>query len=175
MVATDIEPDTDTSSIKNHEEILQLIDEIRSFEINFEGYEIVKEEVEKEELIEVEHEKPEEITPIPIKEEKDKLLLRSRLSKKRVEKPITPTTFRIRYADDGSLVNVDFRAPKPKKEGTKGFSLKKLRRKKCKSTGEAEAGEKKSKLKGGLGRLGKLKKVIPSRGKKEEKSEEDKT
>jgi len=159
--------------LKTHEEILELIDEIKIFEENFQDFIVEKAELDvKEELIDIEPEKPKIIKPIPIKQKEKK--------EKHIIKPFfktnTPATFKIRFNENGELVNLDFKKSKNQKvkKTKKKFSLKNIKnlRKKSKEKSEVNEGKSKSgKLKGGLGKLGKLKKAIPSKSKKKEKTE----
>ena len=93
-------------------------------------------------------------------------------------KDITPTTFRVGFDESGKLVNLDLRKPKIKPKSESRFKklvgLKnKLHRKKGgKTESEGTEGKSKaSKFKGAFGKIGKLKKVIPHKGKKKEKGE----
>jgi len=176
---------------KTHEEIIQMIEEIKQIENIFNEFEIEK-EGPQEELIEVEEEILEEFTPIDT--EIDKTGLKKWLDGKKEDKPDSiPATFKIRFNESGELVNLDFRKSKVKSEGkTKKaikFDFKKLKgkfkRKGKKDEGKSEeSGEKPKKskekrdkssrfsgLKSKLGGIGKLKRVIPSKKKKEETEE----
>ena len=195
MDELDSEQDDTISFAKTHEEILEMIEEIKKFEKKVIGHDFEETEVEfievdedVVEFVEVEEDKLEQFEPIPIKEEtkkpglKEKLKInrifksRSEVQKEKVEaKPITAATFKIRFDEAEELVNIDFKKPKPKPESKRRFDLKRLRikrrRKTEKTEKETETSEKKSKfskLNGGLGKIGKLKKAIPHRGKKKE-------
>ena len=101
----------------------------------------------------------------------------------RLEKKVA--TFKLRFDQDGQLVNLDLKKSKPSKNKSDSnkkskFKLPLPKRKGKSNEKEPEAKEeknksKKSKLKGGLGKLGGLKRAIPSRGKKEENKEESKS
>lgn len=204
MDELDSEQDNTISFAKTHEEILEMIEEIKKFEKKFIGHNFEETEVEfipvdedVVEFIEVEEDKLEQFEPIPIEQEtkkpglKEKLKIskifkaRPKVQKEEVEaKPITAATFKIRFNEAGELVNIDLRKPKPKPESKKRFDLKKLKIKrkgktekieKAKETEkEAVTTEKKSKiskLKGGLGKIGMLKKAIPHRRKESETGE----
>lgn len=114
---------------------------------------------------------------IPIK---FKLKPKKEVEKEEIKPEITPTTFKLRFDDEGKLVNIDLKKPKPRpKLNLK--TLKKIRiRRKDKSEKEAESEEPKekkskiSKLKGGFSKIGKLKNVIPHKKKESEETEESK-
>lgn len=194
-----------TSSITlTHEEILEFIEEIKEFEKKFQEHglkesegEVEFIEIEKDivEFAEVEQDSSEQIEFIPVvgetkKPELKKSLKNSQISKPRYEvqkekieeKAIDHATFKIRFNEEGELVNIDLKKHKPKPESKKSFDLKKLKKLRVKRKGktektgaETETIEKKSKiskLKGGLSQIGKLKRVIPYRGIKSEKTEE---
>jgi len=146
--------DDNTISIKNHEQILAKLEEIKQFEQLFPAF-IIEELQINDDLIEIEP-KPEEF--IPFEETRE---------------PATPTVFRLRLTEDGKLENIDLKKPKPKKE-IKPI-LKKINNKmrvEKKESKTKEAQSKISKLKDRLNKIGKLKKVIPSRRVKEEEIEE---
>lgn len=156
------------NSIKSHEEILELFDEIKIFEDSI--VEFVIEETKRkveEDLIEGESEIPKIVKPIPIKVKKDKT--------KHIVKPFykteTPATFKIRFNDEGKLINLDFKKVNPSIESKpkKKFSIKNLKSSRSRKKEKSESKE--GKLKGSFGKLSKLKKVIPSKGKKKEKTE----
>jgi len=203
MDELDSEQDNSISFAKTHEEILEMVEEIKKFERKFIGHDFEETEVEfiaveddVVEFIEVEEDKLEEFEPIPIEQETKKPGLKERLKLNRIfkikpkvqkeeveAKPIRAATFKIRFNEGGELVNIDIKKPKPKPESKKRFDFKKLRiRRKGKTEKtekeieeESETEEKKSKfskLKGGLSKIGKLKKAIPRRGKKKEETEE---
>jgi hypothetical protein len=166
----------DSEQIKSHSEILDLIDEIKSFETDFVEFELYVPEP-KEEIVEVKKDITSEIES-QIAEEKFSYEIR-RAKKKVEKKPIPSATFKIRFNEKGELVNVDLKKPKPKEtKEKKKFSVKSLiPRKKGKGETDTETPEeqtsKGSKLKGGLGKLGKLKNIIPSKSKKSDKTEEE--
>jgi len=162
----------DTSEFRSHEEILELIDVIKDLENSFEEFELEEPEKEEEELIEV---NPEEITPIPIKTDEE---VKQKKQKKHGSKPVIHTSFKVRFDESGELVNLDLRKTKKEPEKKKKISLKRLgkgRKKEKTENTESEEKSKKSKLKSGLGKIGKLKKVIPSRGKKTEEAKSAET
>ena len=131
--------------IKNHEEVLSLLEEIKQFEQKYPAFEI-DELTYNDELIEIEQ-KPEYFVPL----EKPK-------------EPATPTVFRLRFTDEGKLENIDIKKPKPKDEN-KPSLLKKIKIKKKTDKKESKSSEGKSKLsglKGSLNKISKLKRIIPS-------------
>ena len=143
-----------STSIKNHEEILTKLEEIKKIEKLFPAF-VIEELQIIDDLIEVER-KPEEF--IPFKEPRE---------------PATPTVFRLRFTEDGKLENIDLKKPKPKKEIIP--TLKKTKNKKKVEKKESKANDEESKiskLKNGLNKIGKLKKVIPSRILKDKDSKE---
>ncbi|RLF92592.1 hypothetical protein DRN50_08675 [Thermococci archaeon] len=194
-----------SSDVKTHEEILELLDEVKRFEKEFEDFEVAprSEVEEKEEFIEVEHETTtiDTVKPIPLKTREKKakhkkrfrhpifrIKFRTRAEVKKLREEKKAATFRIRFDEEGKLVNLDIKKPKPSKEKPKKLSLKKLfvlkklikrgkgetEETETKSKPEGE-GSKFSKLKGGLSKLSKLKGIVPGRSRKEKKSEETKT
>jgi hypothetical protein len=149
-----ISRDDNLTFIKNHEEILSKLEEIKKFEHMFPAF-LIEELKIIDDLIEVEP-KPEEFIPF-----------------KELKEPATPTVFRLRLTEDGKLENIDLKKPKPKKEIK--LNLKKLIPKKITRKKEPKDSDSKSKismLKGGLKIISKLKKVIPSRGTKEKETTE---
>ncbi len=163
-------------SIKSHEEILELIDEIKEYELLVTDYELIQHEKVGEEIIEINHGESSELNPLPIKEKDNKNFLK-RIFKKDINK-FKPATFKFRFDKDGSLISPDFikYKSKPKNEISKKGILGKLKglrksKKEEKSKGKKEKKSKRGKLKGGVGKVGKLKRVIPNKGKKSEETE----
>jgi hypothetical protein len=186
MDELDSKQDNTISFAKTHEEILEMIEEIKKFEKKFIGHDFEETEVEfiavdKDvvEFIEVEENKLEQFEPISIKQEtkkpglKEKLKIskifkaRPKVQKEEVEaKPITAATFKIRFNEAGELVNIDLKKPKPRPESKKRFDLKKImiirkgkteKKEKAEETEkEAETTEKKSKISNLKGGLGKI-------------------
>lgn len=177
--------------VKTHEEILELIEEIKEIEREFDNFELEMPSDQKWEPV-----KPEiiveEAQPIPIKSEIEegkkkkhalfRIKRRSKPEVQRIKRQRQYATFKLRLDEQGNLINLDFRKPEPRSKKSKGkfkipFNLKKLRRRGKEETESTEATpteEKKGiggKLKGVLGGISKLKNVIPGRGKKTEKSE----
>jgi len=187
MRESDFDQET-LSPVKSHEEILQLIQEIKEIEKEFDRIEVEEPLMEEWKTVTPDT-IAEEAKPIPIKSEIEdgkkkkhalfRIKRRSRSEVKRIKREKRYATFKLRFDEQGNLVNLDFRKPKPKKAKGKfklPINLKKLRRKdkgETESTEEAPAEEKKGiggKLKGALGILGKLKNAIPGRGKKTEEA-----
>jgi len=204
MDELDSEQDNTISFAKTHEEILEMIEEIKKLEKKFIGYDFEETEVEfiavdedVVEFIEVEEDKLEQFESTPIEQETKKPGLKEKLKISRIfkarpkvqkedaeEKPITAATFKIRFNEAGELVNIDLKKPKSRPESKKRFDLKKImirrkgkteKKEKAEETEkEAETTEKKSKiskLRGGLGKIGMLKKAIPHRRKKKGEKE----
>jgi len=189
MRETDFQQD-DLGLVKSHEEILQLIDEIKEIENNFDEIEVGEPLLQEWKTV-----ASEEAKPIPIKSEVEeskekkrsrfRLRKRSRLEVKRIEREKRYATFKFRFDDDGNLVNLDFRKPKPKpekaKEKFKIPIINKFIRKgkeKAEPTEETPNEEKKGiggKIKGALGGIGKIKNAIPGRKKKTEEAPKEKT
>lgn len=133
--------------VKTHEEILDMIEDIKEFERKFDDQDFretttieewtevqPKQEVQessRERWIEVNPEITEEKRHIPIKAEtefeKDKrkknLLFRIRRRSssevRKLKREKKYATFKLRFDQKGNLVNVDLNKPKPKKEKTK--------------------------------------------------------
>ena len=146
--------DDNTISKYNHEQILAKLEEIKNFEQLFPAF-VIDELKIIDDLIEIVP-KPEEF--IPFKEPRESA---------------TPTVFRLRFTEDGTLENIDLKKPKPKKEIkpilTKIKNIKRVEKKESKVN---DGGTKLSKLKGGLNKISKLKNIIPSRRITEKESKE---
>lgn len=177
------------SDIKDHFEILQIIDEIREFEnnfVDFKGETVEETENITQDLIEVDPEGIEEVVlDEEVLQESDKKFFKFLKEKEKKEpKPRVHTTFKMRFNEERKLVNLDFKQPKIKKkrsESKSKFNLKKFipsRKKENEETSDkSESSSKASKLKGlkgGLGKLSKLKKVIPNKKSSSEESKEEK-
>lgn len=172
-----------TSITKTHEEILKMLEEIKEFEKRYGEFEIhepiIEEVPTQPEYVIFEEVKPEltifkeieEIKPKIIdKLKKEKIKFgrkRKKETVKTIEKPITPTTFRLRLNEDGILENIDIKKPKPRQKIK--FSFRKKDKKESKGSEEKS---KFSKLKSGLS---KIKRIIPIRKKGEEEQEEPET
>jgi len=182
----------DKTPIKTHEEILTIIEEIKKFERQFGEYDIT--EPVEDELIEFEPaiEEYPEWEPVEPEEEIQKPRLTTKNDKKRKSHAVLEGTtkqpenvvvnlsqsnvFKLRFDKNGNLVNLDFRKPKAKPKSaskTPGHLKKsghKAKEQTEEKTKEGEEASKFSKLKTGIGKLGKIKGVLPSRGKKEEEA-----
>ena len=184
--------DKNLTITKTREEILAMFEEIKTFEKKFCSHEII--DNNEEEFIEFEPvflevfepEPPEpEFDTVAISEKEKKIKIKEKSAK---VKTVDPTTFKIRFDGNGQLVNLELKKPKLKaKKESKlnsklGSKLKKVRRRKKDKTEASdtkiEETSKASKLKSGIGKIGKiknigkLKNVIPRRGKKKETVEE---
>jgi hypothetical protein len=152
--------------VKTHEEILDMIEEIKEFERKFEKQDFGEtttiqewtefqpkqefQESSRERWIEVNPEITEEKKHIPIKAEtefekdkKKKNLLfrikrRSSSEVRKLKREKKYATFKLRFDQKGDLVNVDLNKPKPKKEKTKSKFKNpfKLKRKRKEETKE---------------------------------------
>ena len=179
-----------SSSVKTHDEILELLEEIKEFEKIFHEINIDKKIVPTDELLH------EEIKPIPIKAEikkKEKkkkiknpfsrIKLRSRSEVQRIKHEKQITTIKLILDEQGNLINPDIRKFEPKKQRRSKLNIKSLvnliKRKKEGETAETTEREKRfnlSKITGVFSKLGKIKQVIPSKKTeaKEEKPENEK-
>jgi len=196
--------------VKTHEEILEMIEEIKEFEKRFDlqdfgEFSTVEEwkevepdrefrEIEQERWTEVAPEITEEVKSIPIKSEteleKDKkrknilfrIKRRSSSEVHKLKREVKYATFKLRFDEQGDLVNTDLKKPKPKEKTKSKFKIPLKFRKKGKEEKTTESKEETpkeekegigSKLKGAFGNLGKLKNAIPGRGKKSEEETEE--
>ena len=212
MNELDSEQDNTIFFTKKHEEILEIIEEIKRFEKKYQTYDLKESDLDIEfieveqdvvdfievnedivEFSEVEQENLEKVKSISIVKDIKKLGLKDKFIKifpskigaeikqeKIKQKDITPATFRIRFNENGELENIDLKKSKPKLKSEKHFIFKKFSFKRMENNEKTESklvekNSKISKLKGGLGRLGKLKKVIPSRKKEVVETEKNKT
>jgi len=168
-----------------HEEILELIEEIKELEKKYPGNNT--EEPELKEFIEIEQEIPsEQVEFISVEEEPEKpgliqgfkksqiLKNKPKLKSEVPKKDITPATFKIRVNDEGKLVNIDLKKSKVKSEAKKPINLKKFNIFK-KKTKNKEKKSMVSRMKGGLRSVGKLKRVIPFRRELSEETDESET
>jgi len=190
-----------SSPVKTHEEILSMIKELKELEERYSAFEIIEIVEEGEELIEVDYGELTEpaipVTPEEIKKPgfgnkfKKIKIFRIKVSSKSerlAKKAEKSATFKIRFDETGNLVNLDFRKPVPKEPSKlkskivgKIPKLKKRGSKKGDKSGDREKGKKDrkkkskgSKVKGGFGKIGKLKKVIPGKKPKKNKSKKKK-
>jgi hypothetical protein len=170
--------DISHSDIKNHSEILRIIDEIKNYESNFVDFDaeinpfIDRELAQEQDLIEIKHEDEKSKQHEDFLSEKPKKKKKSylRKKKKKESKPKTPTTFKIGFNEKGNLVNLDLKQSKVKKDDVKSkdkFSFKKLlpiKKSEKKETSDTDAKSSKlSKVKSSLRKLNKLKRVIPNK------------
>jgi len=185
------DPDFDenvSSPVKTHEEILELIDEIKELENRFPEIKTDQRWITVEPEVIVPEQKPTEIkTEIEeySKKEKKKLIKfrikrRSHSEVQKIRRESKATTIKLRIDEEGNLVNTDIRKQKKGKEGKSKFNIKKLLRREKEKTVEGQEGEttetedKKggiSKIKNVFGGIGKLKNVIPGRKSKSEEPE----
>lgn len=177
---------SDTNSItKTHKEILEMLEEIKELEKKF-GEFYIEEPLVEEDLIEVEYETFEEIEPElisfkeveekkpkfeeKIKKPKSKLKIKRKKDfAEKIEKPITPTTFRLRINKEGELENIDLKKPKPRSRRHIRIRFRK------KGQTESEVTEEISRLAKLKSGLGKIKRAIPTRREEEEETEESET
>jgi hypothetical protein len=181
--------------IKDHNEILKQIEEIKEFEKKYEDFgqsniplinelneiegqldeftETLPESIE--EFTEISPESVEEFTetsPETIEEfEGSKKSFFDRFKRKEsIERPLSPTVFHLKI-NENILENIDIKKPKIK-DNKKGI-FRFLKRKGKKEEGEDKSEKTSifSKIKGGFGRI---KKAIPSRQGKSEETEEEK-
>jgi len=164
-------------SVKSHQEIVHMIDEIRDFEdikINMES------QKEKKEVYEVKQKEFIDEIEVKNKDEKVSFLKKNRFFNE-TNKEINPAIFNIGFDKQGNLVNLDFKEQKPPEKENSKLNIDKfkkiLKRKKGdkKESNDKEdksEGKKVSKIKGKLGGIGKLKKIIPKKSKKEESPKE---
>jgi len=177
MDESDLNQLDNTSITKTHEEILKMLEEIKEFEKKYGEFELKKPTtIEYETFKEI---KPELVFFKEVEEKKYKILekfkkFKTKFGKKvqreipeTFEKPITPTTFRLKINDEGKLENIDLRKPKPRQKIKFSF-----RKKDKKESGESE---KKSKFEKIKTVLSKVKRIIPKRKKEEEEPEESET
>ncbi len=159
------------SSVKSHEELIEIIDELKEFE-NIEIDENFNKKQKTNEIIEIDKN---EVSDNLIIDDSDKrkdffknISIFSNKEKNIDEKSvkeINPSTFKIGFNDNGELVNLDFRIKKQ-------VENKESNKKKNKSDDEKSNKSKFSKIKNKFSNIGKLKKIIPTRNKKEKKPEE---
>ena len=178
------------NSIKSHEEIIAMIQEIKELEERFGSFDVVEIEEESEDLIEVEHgelPKRKKISSPPAlkkPEQKTKPIVHKKLDKKQIfkvkvrskpqvhkKRAVKSATFKIRLDDKGNLVNLDFNKPKPETKTKRSGLKKKTLQKDSKQKDNVETDETiGSRLKS---KIGNLKRAIPGRKSNNEKSEKD--
>lgn len=169
-----------SSITKTHEEIVEMLEEIKGFEKKY-GLLSSEESIIEEQQPDFEYVKFEEINPdlVVFKEidEKPSILdkikklkidfkiFRKKGSIEKIQPPKNPTTFRLRINEEGILENIDFKKPQPRKK----FKIS-LRRKDKKEKGNSGSKSKFSKIINGLN---KIKRIIPKRGNEEESEPEE--
>ena len=183
MGELDLEKNDKISVTKSHREILDLIKELKEIEkeFDFKKYEHefieVKEEMVK--FLEVEPDNIEELEPVTSEKEieseefveskkerrKFKIKYRTQEGIKKLKDEREATTFRIRFDNEGDLVNIDLNKIKKKLEHKEEKVKRKEKKVKIK-----ESGEKKTKSSRFWKGLSVLKKSIPQ---KEELIEEE--
>ncbi len=201
MEESDFKQDSNIYITKTHEEILKMLEEIKDFEKKYQGYDLEKIEETEEffevendlvEFFEVEEDTLKQFEPVSLKQDLIKPILKNKIRKRRIfkvrirrkpkikkakieTKTINPATFKIRFNENGELVNIDLKKPKLKPNSKKHLRIRKT---KIKTEEKIENEDKKSKilkLKAGLSKIGYLKKVIPHKKKKEEEIESEKS
>lgn len=169
MDESDLDYSDITSIKKTHKEILEMLEEIKDYEKNFVEFDIKEPRID-EELIELEYETFQEIESelITFKEVEEKKpefeIKRKKDVVKKIEKPITPTTFRLRINEEGNLENIDLKKSEPR--------LKRHSRFRKKDHVDSEDIEKKSRFAKLKSVLSKIKRAIPSKKEEEEEIEE---
>jgi len=173
-----------TSVTKTHEEILEMLEEIKEFERKYGEIEtedsiinhelpdidyVLFEEIEPDLVFfnEIEEKKSKNIEKIRNYEKNYRIFRKKEVTEK-ISPPKNPTTFRLRINEKGILENIDIKKPRQGKKFKISF------RKNDKK--ESESSEGKSKLGKLIDGLSKIKRIIPKRGKEEEiESEETET
>ena len=176
------------STSQSYIKIQDLLEEIRQFEKEFSTKELEPEfsEVEPDlvNFIEIEHDLTEKIKDVNLEQKENienfnETLKKSRIfrvkyrSGREIKKPIlnpNATTFKIRFDEGGNLVNIDLINRKNKR------FIEDNKKKNIKNIGEEDQDIddvlKLSRLKRGLNKIGKLKRVIPNIRKNSEELEE---
>jgi hypothetical protein len=181
MNETDLNQIDNTSITKTHEEILEMLEEIKEFEKKY-GVSDRDEPIIETEIPEIGYVKFEEIEPDlvifkEIKEKKQNFLnkikkikldfkiFRKKETQEEIHIPKNPTIFRLRINEKGVLENIDFKKPQPRKK--LNISLRRKEKK------DKESSEGKLKLGKLLNGLNKIKRIIPKRGKEEDSESEE--
>jgi len=158
-------------SIKDHDEILKRIEEIKELERRFPEF-VLSEIKLKEELIELDEELEEFDETVTEKSEqpkKRKINLFDKFKKNSSkEHELNPTVFHLRINNE-KLENIDIKKPIVRERKKKIFSLKLIKKDKDQGNDKGEKFSKLSKIKGGIGRI---KMAIPSRKKKSKNENE---
>lgn len=174
MPETDFNKTDVSSTVKNHEEIMDMLTEIKEFEKRFPEYKI--EEESRIDKIKAKTEIPQE--KIKQKQKKKpfifRIKLRSKSKVKKRKKERKPTTIKFRLTEEGNLVDVNKKKIKPKKKHAKFLNFKKLIKRKekgdKKEKSKSEITSFKDKIVSSLGKISALKKVIPTKETEEEKT-----
>ena len=167
--------DDGDKSIKTHSEIIDMIDELRTIEGSSEDFIINKSEL-KEDIYEVKFkisDKEDENL-----ENKKKFLFNFKkyfsITKSQEKEILNPTTFNIGFNKEGKFVNLDFKEEKNRDK--QKFQFKNLiKLKKGKKIKNIKSEDKKGKFKGKISKIGKLKKVIPSKKKNKDKPKDERS
>lgn len=181
MDKTDLDSIDNSSITKTHEEILKMLEEIKELEKKY-GIYNPEEHIIGTELSEYEYVKFEEIEPDllifkEIEEKKSNIFeklknfkldfksIRKQEETEKIHILKNPTTFRLRLNKEGILENIDIKKPQPRKKIKISF------RRKGKTKSEGSEG--KSKFGKITNVLGRIKRIIPKRGKEEESEPEE--
>lgn len=160
-------------TIKSHNEIIDIIDEIREFEDEKDNLDLnfkLKEKNEKENIIEVEHKVLKCENEILENNKKNRFLKKIHFTtnpkeRKKIEKMVIPTTFNIGFNENGDLTNLNLRKNKVKKKNyfskIKGLIIKK----KEDESNEKDSSSKIGKIKSKLNFLSKLTRILPIKSK----------
>jgi hypothetical protein len=175
MGESDLEKNDKISVTKSHKEILELIEKLKEIEREFGVNEFENEFVEVKEdvveFLEIEPVLKEEEVELkdfeePIKKgRKIKVKYKTRHEVKKLKEKREAATFRIRFDNEGDLVNIDLHKVKPKFKNKKEKVKTKKKNKQIEKSNEKEP--KSSRFRRGLSVL---KRSIPQ---KEEKTEEE--
>ena len=124
MGESELEEDNENIIIKTHKEILELIEEIKEIEKEYDFTDIEPEFIEVPEdpveFLEVDSEEFKEVEETSKRRFKIKYRTRAEVRKLKEErKKFDPATFRIRFDDKGDLVNIDVKKTIPKQKQKK--------------------------------------------------------
>ena len=171
------------SYIKDHSEILKEIIELKEIEETITKFDISDLLIENE-FIEIDNDLEEfqeikpKIKPEPINKPKTVKTIKIRKpkfikskEKKKVQKTLNPTVFHLKINNDGKLENLDIKKPKIKDKKKNNFILKRFKDKKVKTTDKKV---KKIKIPNFKNGILKIRKAIPFKSDKKEKSEKPK-
>ena len=174
-----MDSDNKESSIKSHKEIIQMIDELKEFE-NISIDDKIEKKPTSNEIIEIDKKEIDNNLVIETDEKKKEFfknvtLFSKNKKEKRENKDVNPSTFKIGFNKNGDLVNLDFKKkeiPEEKKEKLNFKNILSKFKRGNKNKKEKSNDSKISLIKDKIGNIGKIKKLIPSRSKKEKKAEE---